>query len=671
MDFKPFAQAVHNQVNRMLTLGTTLVVVEVNPDALYDLYLQSFPLGTNPIFREKTEHDCNCCKSFIRKLGGAVSVIDGKVETIWDIDTTGVAEPYSVVAKRLATAIRVAVPKNVLHLDLPHIGMQHNFDPLTTQKYNHFHAVVPDMYCQPSMHLVQNHRTALENSLRIPDAAIETVIELVNSNSLYRGNEKLTMLERWLKLIQKYSEMPSRIAEVALWHEARVLGEYANFRGSSIGALVQAIADGEDLTVAVTKYEKMVAPENYKRTTAVVTQKMVQNAMAKVDELGIQAALTRRFANIADITINNVLFADNSAKKDMGVFTGIANAPVTVPVLDKVEEVSAEHFLTHILPTATSIELMLAAQHENNFVSLVAPVDTTAPNIMAWGNNFSWSYKGEVTDSLLRQRVKSFGGDVDGELRFSIQWNESGNDGSVDLDAHAARANASMYDSGHIYFAAKKDGYGGKLDVDIRRPSMETTDGIAIENISWPTLARLPNNIYNFNVHAYSGTAREGFRAEVAIQGETYSYDFNQAVRDNNRVSVASVVVEDGVATIQHHLPTTVRNATVWGINTGEFVKVRTVMFSPNHWDGEHTGHKHVFFMLDGCVNPDSVRGLYNEHLTDALHPHRKVFEVLGNKLRAPYSENQLSGVGFSMERRTEVLCRVTGKYNRIVKITF
>lgn len=671
MDFNPFAQAVHNQVNRMLTLGTTLVVVDVNSDALYDLYLQTFPLGTNPIFREKTEHDCNCCKSFIRKLGGAVSVIDGKVETIWDIDTTGVDEPYSVVAKRLATAIRVAVPKNVLHLDLPHVGMQHNFDPLTAQKYIHFNAVVPDMYCQPSMHLVQNHRTALENSLRIPDAAIETVIELINSNSLYRGNEKLNMLERWLTLNQKYSEMPLHVAEVALWHEALVLGEYANFRGSAIGSLAQAIADGEDLTVAVNKYEKMVAPENYKRTSAVVTQKMVDNAMAKVNELGIQAALTRRFASINDITINNVLFADNSAKQDMGIFAGIANAPVAVPVLDKVEEVSAEHFLTHILPTATSIELMLAAQHENNFVSLVAPVDTTAPNIMAWGNNFSWSYKGEVTDSLLRQRVKSFGGDVDGELRFSIQWNESGNDGSVDLDAHAIHADANMFGSMHIYFAAKSDGYGGKLDVDIRRPFTETTDGIAIENISWPTIARLPNNTYNFNVHAYSGTARDGFRAEVAIQGETYSYDFNQAVRDNNRVSVASVVVKDGVATIQHHLPTTVRNATVWGINTGEFVKVRTVMFSPNHWDGEHTGHKHVFFMLDGCVNPDSVRGLYNEHLTDALHPHRKVFEVLGNKLRASHSENQLSGVGFSMERRTEVLCHVTGKYNRIVKITF
>ena len=196
MEFQPFAQAVTNQVNRMLSLGTTLVIGDLNPDAIYDLYLQSFPVGTNLMFREHTEHDCNTCKSFIRKLGGALTVIDGKIESIWDIDI-GVVDPnYIIVANALAAVVKNATPKNVLRLELPHVGMPHNFDTLTGQKYNHFNAVVPDMYCQPEMHLVQNHRIALENSLTIPEAAIELVIELAGSNSLYRGSEKLPMLER-------------------------------------------------------------------------------------------------------------------------------------------------------------------------------------------------------------------------------------------------------------------------------------------------------------------------------------------------------------------------------------------------------------------------------------------------------------------------------------------
>jgi hypothetical protein len=41
-------------------------------DALFDAYLKSFPEGTNPLFRQRTVHDCNCCKHFIRRLGRTV-----------------------------------------------------------------------------------------------------------------------------------------------------------------------------------------------------------------------------------------------------------------------------------------------------------------------------------------------------------------------------------------------------------------------------------------------------------------------------------------------------------------------------------------------------------------------------------------------------------------------
>lgn len=49
--------------------------------------------------------------------------------------------------------------------------------------------------------------------------------------------------------------------------------------------------------------------------------------------------------------------------------------------------------------------------------------------------------------------------------------------------------------------------------------------------------------------------------------------------------------------------------------------------------------------MLDDCKNPEPVRGFFNEYLNSELTPHRKVFEVLADKMKTPYQEHQLSGL--------------------------
>ena len=94
-------------------------------------------------------------------------------------------------------------------------------------------------------------------------------------------------------------------------------------------------------------------------------------------------------------------------------------------------------------------------------------------------------------------------------------------------------------------------------------------------------------------------------------------------------------------------------------------------MFSPNYWDEKVQGNKHYFFVLDSCLNPDDTRGFYNEFLKQELNDHRKVFEVLGSKLRAPHSEQQLSGLGFSSTQRNIAYIRVTGSFNRMIKLIF
>ena len=91
-------------------------------------------------------------------------------------------------------------------------------------------------------------------------------------------------------------------------------------------------------------------------------------------------------------------------------------------------------------------------------------------------------------------------------------------------------------------------------------------------------------------------------------------------------------------------------------------------MLSPNHWDGQTIGNKHYFFMLEGCTNPDPVRGFYNEFLSEDLRPHRKVFEALSSSMKCIPTKDQLSGLGFSSTIRNELFVKVD---NRPYKIIF
>ena len=63
-----------------------LFEVDVNKDEMWNTYLSSFPKGTNNIFRTRTEHDCSCCRGFIKNIGAVVAIIGSEMVSIWDFD---------------------------------------------------------------------------------------------------------------------------------------------------------------------------------------------------------------------------------------------------------------------------------------------------------------------------------------------------------------------------------------------------------------------------------------------------------------------------------------------------------------------------------------------------------------------------------------------------------
>jgi len=647
--------------------------VNLDKDKLWDTYLGSFPEGTNPIFRERTEHDCSCCRHFIRAVGDMVTIIDGKVVSLWDVETI---DTYQPVTDALSDYVKSnPIKSEFLHTEQK-VGTDKNFEQ--TDKgvltWEHFYLELPNAYVVKGIEIgprLSESRSTFDVLLRslkeLANEDIDTVLELISQNSLYRGEEHRFVLESFQKIKIEFDKLTTdEEREIFCWSlMGSVPDSVCRMRNTVIGSLLVDLSEGKDLEFAVKSFEAKVAPTNYKRPTALVTKAMVENARKQIDELGLTSALERRYASIDDITINNVLFADRDAKKKMmgNVFDEISNAVAEkAQNFDKVEEINIEKFLSNVLPKVNSIELMVENRHSGNLVSLIAPVNIDCKNLFKWPNNFSWSYTGELTDSI-KERVKRAGGNVEGDLRCSLSWFNYD-----DLDLHMAEP-----DRYEIYYGNKgrKSPSFGVLDVDMN--AIGGTSRSAVENITYPTRAKMKEGVYRLFVHQF--TKREtidvGLEVEIEFDGNKFLFSYPKPVRVGEMVEIAKIQLSKGEFKILSSLPSSQTVKEVWGINTQTFHKVTTIMNSPNYWDGLSVGNKHYFFMLEGCANDGKARGFFNEFLNEELNTHRKVLEVVGSKMKTEESQNQLSGLGFSSTQRNSVLCRLKGSFERTVKIIF
>ncbi len=669
-DFMKFKTAIKNKLDLMST--TELFRVDVDKDTLWETYLSSFPDDTNPMYKERTEHDCQCCKQFIRSAGGIVIIEENELMSIWDINIGG---HFQVVSDALSDLVKQYNIKDYfLHFENS-LGTDHNHQQLEdgdVKKWEHFHYALPSKYVKRNMAIgttlsdIRSNKEVFKRGLEsISFDAINTVLELIEQNSIYRGAENKSIIELFLEIKKEYDGLEDKHKDNFCWIASKKIGSASKIRNSSIGTLLVDLSEGKSLNASVSSFESKVAPTNYKRPSALITKSMINNAQKKVKELGIEESLKRRYAVIEDITVNNVLFADRIARRSMDVFDEMTEeVPDKIDKWAKVDEVTISAFVKDILPKANNIELLLENRHNNNLMSLIAPIDVEAKQIFKWHNNYSWNYNGEVADSM-KERVKRAGGRVDGVLRFSIQWND-GDNNQNDFDAHCIEPDGNL-----ISYPVKTivQRSSGVLDIDIVNPG----NSIAVENITWSDIDKMQSGTYKFLVHNYSHNGgKTGFTAEIEYNGEQYSYTYDKELRQDEKVVVAKIKFSKntGIKFIES-LPSSQASKEIWNISTQKFHRVSMIMNSPNHWDGKKTGNKHLFFILDGCKNDKKSRGFFNEFLKEELTEHRKVFEVLGSKMKTEESENQLSGLGFSSTQKNHVLCKVTGSFNRTIKINF
>ena len=688
--FKDFVKAIQKNLQQMSKDSSRLFTVNVDTEELYNLYLDSFPAGTNEIYRERREYDCSCCRHFIRDVGNVVSIKNGKLHTIWGINPVS-DDKYNVVAAALDAYVKQKAVLGVFLKKEKRIGTPENREMLPTgkiNKYEHFFVDLPEICIfkecyghtlEGDLSQFRDVRNVFKRSLdEISKEAVDTVLELIAQNSLYKGAEWKKQLAEFKNYQKEYGKLTDEQKELWIWEKSIAAGAViGKIRNHSIGTLLVNISEGMDLDLAVRKYEQIVAPVNYKRPKAIFTKKMLEDAKKTITELGYMDSLQRRFATLDDITVNNILFSNKDAAKRitgaMDLFDEMEQDVAIDPKrFSKVEEISAEDFIKNVLPVAKELEVYLENKHIQNMVSLIAPEVAAAKTMFKWNNGMSWAYTGNITDSDIKENVKAAGGSVAGVVRFSIQWNDKDGKDNSDLDAHCIEPKGGE----HIYFGCRKSlRTRGELDIDITQPvdQCRASNGVAVENITYPSKEYMIPGTYKFFVNQFAYRGSQGFKAEIEVNGEIHSYEYNAPVRGN--VDVAEVILDQsGNFKVVDKLPGNCATISkdVWGIKTLQFTPVSVVCYSPNYWDEQKgIGHQHLFFMLKDCINPEEPNGYYNEFLKPELEQHRRVFEALGAKAHVKDVDDQLSGVGFSLTKRNDLIIKVKGATERVLKIKF
>lgn len=697
-------EKLQEQFDKMCLTGK-LFKSSVVGDTIWNVYIDSF--DNDPIFRdpESSFNNCNLCKNFIRRYGNIIAIDENlDIMTMFDID---VDEQYKNSFKAVSELIKNDTISDIFIESyeelkkLPYeqcsknqskykLGLAKNSKIYTKEEAEKFGVVIPgEVYTFNHLHVSINSQFIDDtnksvSSLIAPfrdskhvfkramkEISLETLIlvkDLILQDSILDGKSHLHKIESMIPLKSEFDMIDDDEYKKDNWCWLKSYDfKYAMFKNELIGVLCSDISSGVDLNKACMDWNKRVDPRNYMKATAPITKLQIEQAKKFIQENGYEESFTRRCATIDDIKASDILHV-NSGKgeiKNVSIFDNITPTNKKSKYnFDDIAEVTIDKFLEDILPGCSSVELFLFNSYKNNMVTLTTAENKDSKKIFKWDNNYSWTYAGNLAGkSQIKEAVKAVGGFVDAPFRFSIMWNEDGRD-ICDLDAHAIQP-----DGIHIYYGSYKDRpteIGGMLDIDMIRPSR-----VGVENIFWSDKSKLIDGTYKFSINNFDGRDNKGFKCEIVFDNKVYSYVYEKPLFGT--VNVANVILKDGkIETISHHIPCSNsinESINIYGLDSNNFYNVNLVCLSPNHWNN-NVGNKHYFFFLDGCKSPDNnIRSFHNENIINELLEHRKVLEVLGTTLKVESTDNQLSGVGFNATVRDEVILRVKGSFNRIIKV--
>jgi len=674
-----FRQAVEEE---LANKSNVLVMSSADTDQLWQMYLDSWP---DP--EEKQGYNCRNCRHFVERYGNLLILRpDLTAVSIWRF-----LDPNIEMATYMA-AYAESQPIKSYFFTKPTesvLGVAKNYSEKYARYWHHFNLNIPRHfqlspgYRQTLAGLI-SQKNDMVNTLRrsVTETRIETlelVLEMIATKAITMADSQVPLIEGLRTLIVEFSQLDLQKQDAWLWYKAEtspigVVRLRQTLMGQFILDIQTALDNDTSLDDPINAWFDRNDPRNYNRPKNFVTSKQAEQFRKQLQDLGYDKSLGRRHATLDDVgehyqwkySRDNALEGVSESTDPLDLLVGTAKkhtkTSLKVDQLERATTISLEEFVAKVLPKTSKLELLLKPNLSSNLVSLIAPVNEDAPAITAWDNGRSWTYAGGLATSPIAERVKKAGGVVDALNRFSLSW-----ESPSDLDLHLKILDEKDATYDHIFFSKDRKGNMGTgyhLDVDANVSSIKPDpveniylNGDRIRNVKKGY--RLVLYVHNYTYRPDAKLDAAGFQVEAKFGDDLLTWRFDGSLfprQDQKYVIGLWEVVDPDKAEIkllksEYKFTEGGAETELWGLVTDQFHQVNLITTSPDTWDNISEAKSHLFFFLDGCENPEKVRGLFNVQIKpEILEGNKRAFEVLGGLLDVEPvpAKTQLSGIGVS-----------------------
>ena len=378
------------------TESGSVPLFETSVENLFSIYLGGIPED------RRQHHTCHCCRRFIDKFGGLVTIDENgnTVSAIWDVEDApedlkgAVAVVVKAVARSKVSGVFLSsevyygtsITGPWHHLSIsPPVAMRHK-DRLKTA-------------FQSSAEKLEDLKTVRLALTEFTQPMLEQAVKLLKTEAMYRSEKVLGQAEWLLQLQIASKDSRSNEKSNILWRAiATAPSGFCHPRASMIGTLLEDIASGMDFDSISRRFASKMHPLQYQRPTAAPTAGAIAEAEKVFTKLSAEGSLARRFCRLDEV---KSVWRPQEPKAEQpagkGVFGHLKPKGSAIEVVDiqtPAGNITWDKFRRTILPEAEQIELF-TPEYPNSYGALVTAVNADAPPILQWDsevfrNPVSW-----------------------------------------------------------------------------------------------------------------------------------------------------------------------------------------------------------------------------------------------------------------------------------------